>query len=259
MKGIKQTENYFEHSLVAEETHPELLSLREELSSITKELDQFTYIVSHDLQAPLRMVTGFLELLEKKYEDKLDDQAKLYIGYAVKGAEKMKRLIFDLLEYSRVSTSNEPFETVELEEVFSEIAQKKGALFADNNITVRTDQLPVVFGRRKQLLQMFEHLIDNAVKFRGTVSPIINILVKQENANWKIGVEDNGIGIEKSFFEKIFLVFRRLHPDEEKYKGTGIGLAICKKVCEIHEGQIEVDSAPGKGSIFWVTLPIKSF
>lgn len=245
--------NNQDHGLLTEEQ--DVVMLKQELDAAITALNQFAYIVSHDLQAPLRMVTGFLELLVKRYEDKLDEQAKQYIGHAVKGAEKMKRLIADLLEYSRVSTTNEAMEAVDLNEVFLELTEKMNDVLREAGARLFTGQLPVVRARRKQLVQLFSALVENAVKFN-TTSPEVTVSAERTGTAWKISVKDNGIGIEPVFFEKIFLVFRRLYADEERYKGTGIGLAICKKIAELHGGTIGVDSAPGKGSTFWVAIPV---
>lgn len=239
--------------LLAEEQ--DAAALKIELDAAKAEMNQFAYIVSHDLQAPLRMVTGFLELLVKRYEDKLDEQATQYIGYAMKGTEKMKRLIFDLLEYSRVSTSDEAFEEVDLNELFLELAEKMNTTLREAGTRLFTGHLPVVRGRHKQLLQLFSQLVDNAAKFNNT-APEITVSAERTGTAWKISVKDNGIGIDPAFFEKIFLVFRRLYADEEKYKGTGIGLAICKKIVELHGGTIGVEAAPGAGSTFWITIPV---
>ncbi len=231
--------------------------LANKLAELTKEMNQFTYIVSHDLQAPLRMVTGFLELLEKKHGAKLDESAKQYIDYAVKGANKMKSLIFDLLEYSRVSSVvKEPAE-VDLNEILLEVKEKLMPVIEDSGAIITNDNLPLVMADRKKMLQLFEHLLGNALKFCSKTVPEISITAKEENGFWVIAVNDNGIGIDPAFAEKIFVVFRRLHNDDAKFAGTGIGLAICKKIAELHGGTIWVESAVDKGSSFFFTLPVK--
>ncbi len=231
----------------------ELLSSK--LAELTKEMNQFTYIVSHDLQAPLRMVTGFLELLEKKYGDKLDESAKQYIDFAVRGAAKMKKLIFDLLEYSRLSTVVKEYAEVDLNEIIQEVKEKFLPVIQETGAVFTVTHLPVIVADRAQMIQLFEHLIGNALKFCNTESPEISITLNNENGSSSIAVKDNGVGIDSAFTEKIFIVFRRLYSDETKYSGTGIGLAICKKVAELHGGTIRVESEVGKGSIFYVTLP----
>lgn len=244
---------------VTKQIHEETESiLAVKLAELTKEMNQFTYIVSHDLQAPLRMITGFLELLEKKHGSKLDDSAKEYIGFAVKGAAKMKNLVFDLLEYSRLSSvSKDPVET-DLNMVLREVKEKLRLLISDTGAVINSDNLPVIKANKDQMVQLFGHLLTNSLKFRGNNLPEIDITLSRENNNWLIGVKDNGIGIDPSFSEKIFLVFRRLHADETKYSGTGIGLAVCKKIVELHGGVMSVDSAVNKGSTFYFTLPAAS-
>jgi light-regulated signal transduction histidine kinase (bacteriophytochrome) len=229
-----------------------------QLETLTKEMNQFTYIVSHDLQAPLRMVTGFLELLEKKHGDKLDESGKQFIDYAVKGANKMKSLIFDLLEYSRLSSIINEYSEVDLNVILQESKEKIAPVIEVTKAILTNDNLPVVLADRKQMTQLFEHLLENALKYRSTSIPEINITVKEKNRYWEIAVSDNGIGIDPLFKEKIFIIFRRLHNDDSTYRGNGIGLAISKKIVELHSGTIWLDSAFGKGSTFLFTLPKKN-
>jgi light-regulated signal transduction histidine kinase (bacteriophytochrome) len=240
-------------------------ALTDKLDNIAKEMKQFTYIVSHDLQAPLRTITGFLELLEKRYADKLDDTAKQYIGFGIRGAAKMKDLVFDLLEYSRLSTVALEFSEIDLNIVLQEVKEKFAQVIQETGALLRSDHLPKVMADKKQMMQLFEHLLGNAIKFRSNAVPEITITLKQENAclperqgNWVFAISDNGIGIEPAFFEKIFIIFRKLNTDEVKYGGTGIGLAICKKILELHGGIIRVESEAGKGSTFYFTLPERS-
>lgn len=232
--------------------------LSNKLADLTKEMNQFTYIVSHDLQAPLRTVTGFLELLEKRYGDKLDESAKQYIGYAVNGAVKMKNLIFGLLEYSRLSSAAKEFEKVDMNVVMQEVKEKFQSAIEESGAQVTVSHLPVVMADKAQIEQLMQHLLENALKFRSTAVPEIGITLKKENDFWVIAVKDNGIGIDPAFSEKIFIIFRRLHTDDAKYGGTGIGLAVCKKITELHGGTIWVESAVDKGSTFYFTLPVKS-
>ena len=242
----------------AEHTGNELDMLQKKLDDLVKETNQFTYIITHDLQAPLRMVTGFLELLEKKYADKMDAGAKQYIGYAVKGSVKMKELIFDLLDYSRLSSGSHEFSEVDLNEVLNEARKKIPSGMETKNIQFTHTPLPVVWGSSKLFVQFFSQLVDNAVKFNDNCSPEININANRSCNGWQISVTDNGIGIDPAHFEKIFVIFRKLHPDESAYKGTGTGLAICKKIAGLHNGSIEVSSQPGKGSTFTLNIPDKS-
>ncbi len=242
-----------QQELESENREVELLETK--LADVTKEMNQFTYIVSHDLQAPLRMVTGFLELLEKKYGDKLDTSAKQYIDFAVKGAAKMKKLVFDLLEYSRLSTIVKEYTETDLNEIVHETKTKFQSVIEETGAVITTSQLPVIMANRAQMVQLFDHLIGNALKFRNIEGTLIGIALSSENGITSIAIKDNGIGFDMSFAEKIFVVFRRLYSDESKYSGTGIGLAMCKKITELHKGNIRAESETGEGSTFYITLP----
>jgi light-regulated signal transduction histidine kinase (bacteriophytochrome) len=234
----------------------EVEMLKSKLDTLTKETNQFTYIITHDLQAPLRMVTGFLELLEKKYAAQLDEGARQYIEYAVKGSVKMKNLIFDLLEYSRLSSVVHEFEPVKLDEIVKELKEKKAKDIEDAGAIIVVNELPVVRGSQKLIAQLLGHLMDNALKYRKSDIPEIFISAEKKNKFWEIAVKDNGMGIDPAFFEKIFVIFKKLHTDEARYPGTGTGLAVCKKIAELHGGTIRVSSAVGEGSTFYFTLPL---
>ena len=225
----------------------------EELLKSNKELEQFAYVASHDLQEPLRMVSGFLQLLEKKYKNELDETATEYIHYAVDGAERMKKLIVDLLAYSRVGTSKALLTEVNLNEVVQHVTDTFEMALNETEGKIITDQLPVITADKTQMIQLFQNLIGNAIKYRGKDAPIIEISCRDALGEWILTVKDNGIGIEPRFFEKIFIIFQRLHSKVE-YSGTGIGLAICKKIIERHGGHIRVESELGKGSCFIFTL-----
>ena len=237
----------------------DLQVLQHQLEELTREMNQFTYIVSHDLQAPLRMVTGFLELLLKRYSHQLDEEARQFIGYAIKGSGQMKRLIADLLDFSRVSNSEEPVEPTDLGELLAEARQLLITETGDSepvSFEFTATPMPVIRGRKKLLLRLFTELLRNALKFRfAGRRPEIAVRATRGNQEWTIRVKDNGIGIEPAFFDKIFLVFRRLHSGEELYPGTGMGLALCRKIVALHGGQTGVESVPGTGSEFWITLP----
>lgn len=233
----------------------EIEMLKEKLAAVTNEMNQFSYIVTHDLQAPLRTITGFLELLEKKHGDKLEDSAKLYMSYVVKGAVKMKDLIFDLLEFSRLNTANLEMEEVDLNVIVEGLVTKYETQIAKREIKLNIGQLPVILANKKQMNQLFDELIDNAIKFSTDTGAEINIDANNEKGFWNICVKDNGMGIDTAFFEKIFIIFRRLNTDEVKYPGTGVGLTICKKIVELHNGTIWLESAVNKGSEFYFRLP----
>jgi light-regulated signal transduction histidine kinase (bacteriophytochrome) len=235
----------------------ELMMIQKKMDELVKETNQFTYIITHDLQAPLRMVTGFLELLEKKYADKLDAGGKQYIEYAMKGSLKMKELVFDLLDYSRLSSVAYEFGETDLNEILNTAKEKLIPGFDHKKIIISHDKLPIVGGSSKLLVQLFSQLISNAIKFNNNATIEICIEANRTDSGWRIAVTDNGIGIDPAYFDKIFQVFRKLHTDEAGYKGTGIGLAICKKIVELHNGTIEVSSQPGMGSTFILFIPDK--
>ncbi|MBE0434942.1 MAG: PAS domain S-box protein [Methylomicrobium sp.] len=230
----------------------------EELARSNKELEQFAYVASHDLQEPLRMVASFTQLLARRYEGKLDADADEFIHYAVDGATRMQTLINDLLAYSRVGTRLKPFEAVSLEIVLQKALDNLRLAVEESGAEIVRPTLPTIMGDTVQLTQLFQNLIANAIKFRGEASPKINISVSCSDDFWRVELNDNGIGIEPEFFERIFVIFQRLHTKED-YPGTGIGLAICKKIVERHGGTISVESEPGQGATFIVILPkIKS-
>jgi light-regulated signal transduction histidine kinase (bacteriophytochrome) len=245
---------YLQQALMGGPSEVDILKAR--LADLTKETNQFTYIITHDLQAPLRMVAGFLELLEKKYGDKLDDGGKQYIDYAVKGSQKMKTLIFDLLEYSRLSSIVQEYEEIDMNELLIQVKEKMSPEIGRIGAIIISGELPKIRGSRKQLSQLMEELLTNAIKFNNSDTPEISIGAERTDEYWKISVTDNGIGIDPAFFERIFIIFKRLHADESIYEGTGTGLAICKKIAELHGGTIQLSSAPGKGSTFYFKLPL---
>lgn len=227
-----------------------------ELTASNGELERFAYIASHDLQEPLRMVSSFLQLLQKKYKGNLDGKADQYIHYAVDGAERMKALIMDLLEYSRVGVGKESFSKVDT----GVVLQEAGDIFREKIIAARASveihPLPVVIGDKVQLSQLFQNLLSNALKYHSDRPPVIRVRAKEEPGHWLFTVEDNGIGIDPQFFDKIFIIFQRLH-NKTDYSGTGIGLAICKKIVERHGGRIWVESSGQEGSTFYFTIDKK--
>ncbi|HEY9618819.1 MAG TPA: ATP-binding protein [Crinalium sp.] len=228
---------------------------REELARSNVELQQFAYVASHDLQEPLRMVTSYLQLLERRYKDKLDADAHDFIGFAVDGASRMKTLIQDLLTYSRVGTHGKPFERVNCSAVVERAIANLKIAIEENNAIVTCNLLPNVIGDASQLGQLFQNLLSNAIKFRRTdVVPQIYIGADEQATAWQFYVRDNGIGIEAEYAERIFVIFQRLHGRTE-YPGTGIGLAVCKKIVERHGGQIWIQSELGMGTTFYFTLP----
>ncbi|WP_018617064.1 PAS domain S-box protein [Segetibacter koreensis] len=242
------------HENMLQQLNQNLEKRARELSESNAELERFAYVTSHDLQEPLRMVTSFLQLLEKRYKDKLDQKAHEYIAYAVDGAERMKRLILDLLEYSRVNSSVIEKEDVDVNEIIDDLRITYKNLLLETDGTINSEELPLIKGNKTQILQLFQNLIGNAFKYKSEKPPIIDITYKEDINYYKFAITDNGIGIDPKFFQKIFIIFQRLHK-REQYSGTGIGLAICKKIVEKHGGKIWVTSAPEHGSTFYFTLP----
>jgi signal transduction histidine kinase len=228
-----------------------------ELERSNKELQQFAYVASHDLQEPLRMVASFLQLLERRYAEKLDQNAKDYIYYAVDGAKRMQTLILDLLEYSRVGTRGKSFAKIDLNEVVQQVQSNLKVAIHENKAKIIYKSLPRVFGDDTQLIQVFQNLIGNAIKFHGSQTPEIRVSSRRKNGNYEIMVRDNGIGIDPRYADRIFLIFQRLH-NREEYPGNGIGLAICKRIVERHGGTIWVESQAEQGATFHFTIPTKA-
>lgn len=243
-----------ERTAELEQANAALARQTEELARSNAELEQFAYVASHDLQEPLRMVASFTQLLARRYEGKLDADADEFIGYVVDGAVRMQRLINDLLTYSRVGRTGDTLVPTDCAAVFTTACANLRVAIAECGAEVAADPLPTVMAERSQLLQVFQNLIANALKFRREDEPPrIHVGASRQGADWLLWVRDNGIGIDRQYAERIFLVFQRLH-GRRHYPGTGIGLAICKKVVERHGGQIWVDSEPDRGSTFYFTL-----
>jgi len=238
---------------VAERT-AELAERAQELTRSNMELQQFAYVASHDLQEPLRMVASFTQLLAKRYRDKLDDDARDFINYAVDGATRMQTLISDLLFYSRVGTQGKLFETTPCDALMDRVLDSLKLVIKETGAVITHDPLPTVLGDPGQIGQLFQNLLTNAMKFRGDKAPCVHISVEQDGRNWKISVSDTGIGIPPEHADRIFVIFQRLHTKTE-YPGTGIGLAICKKIVERHGGRIWLEATPGGGSTFCFTIP----
>jgi PAS domain S-box-containing protein len=232
----------------------ELQRTLKELKRSNEELEQFAYVASHDLQEPLRGIAGLVQLLGQRYQGKLDSRADEYISHIIDGTQRMQTLINDLLAYSRVGRHGEAIQTTSAEAALRATLNNLSAAIREYRATVTYDSLPSVRADATQLIQLFQNLIGNAIKFHSDCPPHIHIGVTDARDCWQFSVSDNGIGIEPQFFERIFQVFQRLHTRRE-YKGNGIGLAICKKIIERHGGGIWVESEPGAGSTFYFTLP----
>jgi len=241
---------------VRERAEEDLKATLKDLERSNKELEQFAYVASHDLQEPLRMVASYVQLLERRYKDKLDSDAHEFIAYAADGASRMQSMINDLLDYSRVGTGGKTFEKTDCAHVCSQaIVNLQGAI-EESGAVVTQNNLPTVKADETQLIQLFQNLIDNAIKFRGKESPHVHVAAKKKGEEWLFFVQDNGIGIDPQYAERIFVIFQRLH-NRRKYSGTGIGLAICMRIAERHGGRIWVESKPGKGSTFFFAIPLK--
>jgi PAS domain S-box-containing protein len=226
----------------------------EELARSNKDLEQFAYISSHDLQEPLRMVTGFVQLLEDRYKGKLDAQADEYIHFAVDGAKRMQSLINDLLTYSRTGTRDKDLAMIDSGQALRHALANLQAALNEAGAQVTVGHLPTVQANGIQLAQLFQNLVGNAIKFRGTEPPAIHIDARRDGGEWVFSIRDNGIGIKPEFQDRIFMIFQRLHT-RQQYPGTGIGLAICKKIVERHGGRIWVESEAGRGATFYFTWP----
>jgi PAS domain S-box-containing protein len=235
----------------------ELVSQRtEELSRSNRDLEQFAYAASHDLQEPLRMIAGYMQLLSERYKGQLDEKADKYIDYSVDGALRMSVLIRDLLDYSRVNTRGEELRKVDCNKAFESAMRNLGSAIKESNANITHDSLPVLSADQTQLAQLFQNLVGNAIKFRSPQRPPqIHVSARKDQTHWIFRVQDNGIGFEQQYEDKIFMIFQRLH-GRGQYPGTGIGLAICKRIIERHGGKIWADSEPDKGTNFFFTIPI---
>jgi light-regulated signal transduction histidine kinase (bacteriophytochrome) len=231
-----------------------LLNKVEELKRSNEELGQFAYIASHDLQEPLRMVASYTQLLSRRYKGKLDAEADEFIAFAVDGASRMQRLIQDLLTYSRVGTKGKDLLDTSSEDALQQALLNLRGAIEDSGAVVTHDPLPAVLADEMQLTQLFQNLVGNAIKYQNPGVPKVHIsAARNSEEKWIFSVKDNGLGIDPQYFEKIFGMFQRLHKREE-FAGTGIGLAICKKIVERHGGGISVESQPGQGATFLFSL-----
>ena len=235
----------------------ELVDTVNELKRSNEELQNFAYVASHDLQEPLRMVSSYVQLLQRRFGNRMGPDADEFIGYAVEGAERMRKLINDLLEYSRIGTRGREFSRVDINGVIEDVERNLGNVIEKKEAEIIKEGLPVINADEVQMIQLFQNLISNAIKFaKKGEKPVVKITAKKKGNKWLFSVEDNGIGIKKEYFSKIFDIFQRLHGKEE-YSGTGIGLTICRKIIERHQGNIWVRSAAGKGTVFYFTIPEK--
>ena len=238
------------HKLIEEQ----LARQARELAQSNTELEQFAYVASHDLQEPLRVINSYTQLLARRYKGKLDPKADEFIGFIVDGTVRMQRLIQDLLQYARLNAKGKTFSAMDSQTALDQALTSLRSAIVDSQANVTSDPLPTVNGDELQLSQLFQNLIGNAIKYRGLDPPRVHVSARRDGAEWIFTVADNGIGIDPQFNEQIFEIFQRLHGMGE-YEGTGIGLALCRKIVERHRGRIWVESEPGKGARFSFTLP----
>ncbi len=244
---LEETRN----SLEQRSTELALANIALECSNV--DLQQFANIASHDLQEPLRAIDGFSRLLRQDYEGELDETADEYLNWIGQGVQRMKTLIDDLLTYSQVDSHQRPLEKTDLGNAFEDALSRLSASISETGAEVTHDGLPTVVGDHSLLAQLLQNLISNGIKYHGDDAPRVRIAATKDGDEWMISVRDNGIGIDKEHHDRIFELFRRLH-DREMYPGTGIGLAVCRRIVQRHGGKIWLESAPGKGSIFYFTL-----
>ena len=239
-----------------QEANDQLTVKAQQLSRSNAELEQFAYVASHDLQEPLRMIASYTQLILRRYGDRFDGDAREFMDFIVDGATRMKQLIEDLLAYSRVGTHGKAFRPTDSGAAVQKALANLRVAIESSTGTVTHDPLPTINADEFQLVQLFQNLIGNALKFKGAETPRVHISVNEQADTWTFGVKDNGIGIDGEYFDRIFMVFQRLHSRTD-YPGTGIGLAICKKVVDRHGGRLWIESGVGSGSTFWFTVPKK--
>jgi PAS domain S-box-containing protein len=256
--ALERTIDAVAHGIERRRAEIELDERARELARSNADLEQFAYVASHDLQEPLRIVASYNQLLARRYQGRLDPDADEFIAFSVEGIARMQRLISDLLAYSRVGSRPRDFAPVDMERVLSTALDNLGHAIADAGARVTRGPLPVVSGDDGLLLQLLQNLVGNAIKFHGPAAPVVNVSAELGGGEgvreWTFAVRDNGVGIESQYFDRIFVIFQRLHA-RESYPGTGIGLALCKRIVERHGGRISVASTPGQGSTFYFTLP----
>ena len=227
------------------------------LEQSNRELEEFAYVASHDLKEPLRMISSFLQLLERRYKDQLDQNANEFIGFAVEGAKRMDMMINDLLDYSRIGNQEREFEYLQSEKILETVLINLKSTIKDNNASITHDPLPLIFANEQMMIQLFQNLLSNSIKYHGEKSPKIHISADNVDNEYIFNINDNGIGMDQKHLGQIFTIFKRLHTREE-FEGTGIGLAIAQKIVQKHRGKIWAESEPGKGTTFYFTIPIKN-
>jgi signal transduction histidine kinase len=243
------------HDARAKTRERELEETVEQLRASNERLEQFAYAASHDLQEPLRMVSSYLRLLESRYGDDLDEEAEEFIGFAVDGADRMRAMIENLLEYSRVTTRGESPEPTDAEAVVRDVLDDLHLQIEETDATVTVDELPTVTADADQLAQLFRNLLSNALKYSGDEPPEVHVSAERSGDGWQFAVADEGIGIDPEYHDRIFTVFEQLRIEEDERGAGGIGLALCERIVERHGGEIWVESEPGEGTTFYFTIP----
>jgi light-regulated signal transduction histidine kinase (bacteriophytochrome) len=236
----------------------ERIEYERELEESNERLEQFAYAASHDLQEPLRMVSSYLQLLENRYRDELDEEAEEFIDFAVNGADRMRAMIESLLKYSRVTTGGKPLEPTDAETVLEDVLDDLQLRIEETDATITADELPTVTADADQLAQLFQNLLSNALTYSGDEPPQVHVSAERTDDVWRFSVTDEGIGIDPEHHDRIFDVFERLHTDEEEAGAGvgGIGLALCERIAQRHGGEIWVESRPNEGTSFYFTIPV---
>ena len=233
----------------------ELRDLTEELKRSNAELEQFAYAASHDMREPLRTVSGFLKLLEKRYKGKLDEKAEEYISFTIDSVARMDMVLKDPLEFSRLGAKAHHMKPLNCSVVFEQAIHNLRSAIEESGAEITYDLLPTVMANESQITSLFQNLLSNSMKFRGKEKLRIHVSAEQKDNQWVFSVQDNGIGIDPKFFDRIFVIFQKLYTKQE-YEGTGVGLTLCRKIVELHGGRIWVESEPGKGATFYFALPL---
>jgi signal transduction histidine kinase len=231
----------------------EMMLRTEELIRVNNELEKFAYVASHDMQEPLRTITSYIQLLQSKLNGKLDSEATEFMDFVTSASLRMRKIIVDLLEYSRIGRSERPFEEVNCRKVLDEVLANLKKSIDDNAAQIEIDEMPVIQANYMQMVQLFQNLLGNAIKFKSNRSLCIKVSAREFQEHFEFSIEDNGIGIQQIYEDRIFEIFQRLHTID-KYSGTGIGLAICKKITERHDGRIWMTSTIDQGSVFYFTI-----
>jgi light-regulated signal transduction histidine kinase (bacteriophytochrome) len=253
-RGVLQVQSIIEETEEFHAARDQLARRSQALTRSNAELEQFAYVVSHDLQQPLGMISSYLEMLDEAVGDDLDTDARDYFDRAIRGAERLQEMVDAVLGYARVDSRGREFETVDLNRVVDEVARDLEASIEASDAQITHDRLPIVMGDAAQLHQVFHNLLGNAIKFVDGGRPMVHVGADEDGSHWIVSVRDNGIGIAPEASDRIFVMFQRLHTQDE-YPGTGIGLAICKRIVERHGGRIWVESRPSRGSTFFFTVP----